>query len=148
MDPEVVEGYADDAARREPYLRLSSNDKLYNDIRNANIVSVGRILQQKSIRVGEMEAMKPDERTSSVQDIQDFLTKVGTGASQVQRGQAARVSFVPGLVVCWASSPPQLVFESKLDVSLCLSPSLSLAVSVSRFFFLLLLCFSSPFVGP
>eukprot|EP00750_Incisomonas_marina_P010092 INCI16240.3.p1 GENE.INCI16240.3~~INCI16240.3.p1 ORF type:complete len:714 (-),score=145.80 INCI16240.3:2064-4205(-) len=76
VDPEVVEGYADDAARREPYLRLSSNDKLYNDIRNANIVSVGRILQQKSIRVGEMEAMKPDERTSSVQDIQDFLTKV------------------------------------------------------------------------
>ena len=45
-------------------------------MRNANINAVGRILQQKSIRVGEMEAMKPDERTSSVQEIQDFLTKV------------------------------------------------------------------------
>jgi len=66
----------EDTDRREPFLRLSSNDKLYNDIRNANIVSVGRLLQQKSIRVGEMEAMKPDERTSSVQDIQDFLVKV------------------------------------------------------------------------
>ena len=76
VDAEVIEGYGDDVGNREPFLRLSANDKLFGDIRNANIVSVGRILQQKSIRVGEMEAMKPDERTSSVQDIQDFLLKV------------------------------------------------------------------------
>jgi hypothetical protein len=81
----VVEGFVEDADRRDPFLRLSSNDKVYSDIRNANIVSVGRLLQQRSIRVGEMEAMKPDEKTSSVQDIQDFLTKVRTDNNKSTR---------------------------------------------------------------
>ncbi len=81
----MVEGFVEDADRRDPFLRLSSNDKVYSDIRNANIVSVGRLLQQRSIRVGEMEAMKPDEKTSSVQDIQDFLTKVRTDNNKSTR---------------------------------------------------------------